>query len=147
MAYNVERPQDSAIWQVGTITAVFISIDSFWFCSAQHFCLYDGALQIELTKIGSVLLHRSPLELRWPPSTAWLIVLTTNHDWKPSIAVRYYIRLYLAPHPVLVSFVYTAPPYKQKRCMLQNQNESIDMKTAVTWRFRASTVSRIATLP
>jgi len=91
------------------------------------------------TKIGSVLLHRSPLELRWPPSTAWLIVLTTNHDWKPSIAVKYYIRLYLAPHPVLVSFVYTAPPYTSETLQIgfhglcNPENHQKTIKNPETW--------------
>ena len=35
-----------------------------------------------------------------------------------------------APHPIMVSFICTAPLYKQKPQALQNQNESIDLQFA-----------------
>ena len=35
-----------------------------------------------------------------------------------------------APHPIVVSFICTAPLYKQKPQALQNQNESIDLQFA-----------------
>jgi len=79
------------------------SIDSFWFCSAEGFCLYSGAVQIKLTKIGCGAAQAWPRAVqaaRWHCDQTWQDFDITSFVAEDSMWARCYAqRAYISQHP------------------------------------------------
>ena len=77
------------------LTANCKSIDSFWFCSAEGFCLYSGAVQIKLTKIGCGAAQAWPRAVqaaRRHRDQIWQDVDITSFAAEDSMRARCYAR-------------------------------------------------------